>query len=222
MAKDKNAKPRLLVVEDDAHWFSVFERTFNVYFDIKKAQNLGEADLLIPELEKTGLALSIVDIRLQNDPKNTDGILVLQSLGNRGIPAIATSAFATPEIVRDAFVLGKVTDFWFKGETYNPAQWRNDVQRIITEDVQRPKTSIIDNELLRPYFAALVGFVTIFIVLTIIAAVLVLIAPQYVSLILGLGFLLTILMVVTLALFIGKITGRQFSELVRALLTKKK
>jgi hypothetical protein len=222
MAGKIKSKPTLLIIEDNSHWASIFERTFHTSCETVKAENLREAELLIPELLKSRLDIAIVDIRLKEDePTNKDGILALQTLRENGIPTIAVSAFATIDIVRDAFVLANVKDFWFKGENYNPAQWRSDVQIILEELQKKDVSGQPVRKDLKPYYLALASTIIIFVMLTIIVGVMIVIAPEYISVVLGLGFLLTIVMIITLSLIVGKITGKQFTEIIKDILTKK-
>jgi response regulator RpfG family c-di-GMP phosphodiesterase len=136
MDKQDYMKPKVLLVEDKPEWQAIFKKTIGANYEVKEADNIRDAERAILETTNNAFALAIVDIRLLPDKDNQDGLLILQSLQEKGVPTIATSAYASPEIVRDSFILGKVRDFWFKDDE-RVAEWRGDIHKILTE-VRQP------------------------------------------------------------------------------------
>jgi CheY-like chemotaxis protein len=88
--------PQVLIVEDESNWQSRLALPFlDQGWEVKVAANYAEA---INLLEQHDFATFVVDVRLaENDPRNMDGLNVVQPLRTRGVfgPVVLLSVWET-------------------------------------------------------------------------------------------------------------------------------
>ena|SRR3990170_4018147 len=208
-------KPLALIVEDKPYWINIFEEVLKPDFYPEKARTVNEASTII-EKNSINVSVALVDIRLLGE-SDRSGLDVLYMLKLYGIPTVATSIYDDAQSVRDAFVLGGVRDFWFK-DKQRTIELRDIIKKVIeeTNNTDRRFSKKKIGEALWPFFLAIVGFPLI--VFATLIAVVLLTPENLVVAVLGGGIVLIALSVVSLALFINRITGEQFAEVIKEIL----
>jgi CheY-like chemotaxis protein len=207
-------KPILLLVEDKRDWINIFEDIFSPDFLIQKAKSKTECDLILEKKPKD-IRFAVVDIRLGDDiPNLRAGLNVLITLKSRGIPVIVASEYADEQIVRDAFVLGGVKDFWFKNKL-NTTELQNNVNNYLAAGSGN-SSNVRVNSIFWPSFFALVG-IPLF-VFAVLVAVVSLTPKESISLLISAGIVLSVLLIISFALFIQRITDKQFIEVLKEMI----
>jgi CheY-like chemotaxis protein len=87
-------EPRILVVEDDPSWQGLYEEVLTGRgYLVEPAESLAEA---LEALDRRFYHVAIVDLRLGQDPKNRDGLKVLEHISelDEGTAAIVVSAYS--------------------------------------------------------------------------------------------------------------------------------
>jgi DNA-binding NarL/FixJ family response regulator len=98
------ARPRVLIVEDDARWRAVYDEMLaEADYESHYAASYGEARSW---LQRAEFALAIVDLHLvsSTEPEaNRDGFWLLRAARQRGIPTVVVSALGAPQDIDRAF-----------------------------------------------------------------------------------------------------------------------
>ena len=94
-------RPKLLIVEDDSTIQDIYQEVFEVDYDLQIAGNKENA---LTALRNQVFDVAVVDMRLEDEPENKDGLVVVQFIRELGyaIPVILKSAYPTevPDIER--------------------------------------------------------------------------------------------------------------------------
>jgi CheY-like chemotaxis protein len=201
-----------LIVDNDQDYLNVLNEVLVPTYLVKNAKSIKDATKIIEEQPKIKIAL--VDINLKDETDKL-GLSLLHSLKTKNIPTIAITAVLDVRTVRDAFVHGGVKYFWFK-----QLDGKVELQDAIKVIVDEPRIPIREKSNVQSAFLqftlALVGLpIIVFLLLAMIAMV----VPQdLIMKIILAGFAQIVLLIITLALFMKRITGKQFTTVIKELL----
>jgi len=210
-------KPIALVVDDDREWLTILEEILGSRYQVLKAKNPSEVDKIIG---KEKIEIALVDIRLDNEKVNREtGLSVMFNLNEAGIPSIGVTSNSYGNAVRDAFVKGRAKDVWFKDEQIVD----------LNEKIKKLETMIInDKNSTSQSSAATTGLLSFIgslllvpVVISILFIMIAILLPNNYLAVLGASTGLVIVVYLVIALFYKKITGRQFTQLLRSLMKRK-
>lgn len=107
-------KPVALIFEDEDEWAGILQEALGTYFTIEKAKSITEVHNIL-ESNKGSIEIALVDILIDMPTKaKVSGLDVMFILNKEGIPCIAATAYDDGKIIRDALVIGRAKDVWFK------------------------------------------------------------------------------------------------------------
>lgn len=213
-------KPIMLIVEDDQRWLNSLEESLEVDHQIRKARTLTEVTSIIDNKD-IKIEIALVDIRLNNKIDNDDsGLAVMFSLNKIGVPCIAITAYENGNAIRAALLIGRAKDIWFKNESLVILKEKvaNISNRIKDEQKEAVSTINFNKEFWR------FGINLLLIVLVTLGAIVgmaKLIPNNFIAVVTA-AIVLIITIFITLALFYNKITGEQFTQLIKSILDKGK
>lgn len=212
-------KPIALIVDDDREWLSILEDILGSNYQVEKAKSVSEVDKIIRS-NGTNIKIALVDIRLEGEVIDKEsGLSAMFSLSEAGIPCIAvTNSDNNGIAIRDAFVSGKAKDVWFKNE--KNVDLREKIKKILTTH-QNTISDYQLNSLSRGYLIFVGSLLIIPIVISILFAAISFLLPNNYLVIIGVTITLIIIIYLLIALFYNKITGEEFTELIKFIFTKK-
>ena len=124
-----------LIVENDPKWMKTLKEALDPHYHIQEARSLSEVNKIILENEKSDrkLDVALVDLVLheEGEAKGT-GLDVLFVLNKAKVPCIVATALDKASVMRDALVIGKAKDVWFKEEKL--ITLREKIDSILTRD----------------------------------------------------------------------------------------
>jgi len=231
-------RPLLLLVEDNPRWRDILQRELGSEYLIKVAFSKTEAENSLDVLYELGSppTVCVLDPTIPESPPFLEdeaeykvGEGLAKKLQSHSIPFVILTARPGPARVIRAFEELGVLGFFRKHKwTEEKERLRERIREITPEAPaieackEGSEESSVDATLkgaLWPFFLALAGLpLVIFALLT---GVVLLIPEGLVIAVIGAGITLVILLVASLALFINRITGEQFTDIVRELLKQR-
>ncbi|MBE0680526.1 MAG: hypothetical protein IH589_01320 [Anaerolineales bacterium] len=103
-----------LIFEDEDDWVDILQEALGMSFAIEKAKSLEKVHSIL-DSNKGVIEIALVDINI-NTPTmaKISGLDVMVILNREGIPCIAATSHDDGITIRDALVVGKAEDVWFK------------------------------------------------------------------------------------------------------------
>jgi len=213
------AKPIALIVDDDEEWLATLKDGLGSDYQVLKARSLADVNQVIDNNELK-IDIALVDIRLNEAKPNDDsGLTVMFGLNKIGIPCIATTSNDNGDAVRAALMIGRAKDVWFKSErlVILKEKVENIGNRVKEERKEAMNTIDFNTEFWN--LAKSLIFVAAIIVAVMVGVALLL--PANFPAVAATAIVLIVIIFTLLALFYNKITGEQFTELIKSILSKK-
>jgi hypothetical protein len=217
-------RPLLLLVEDDPDWQTSLQGVLSSDYLIKACHSRQDAENTLDVLRALGVkpAVCILDPTIPNSPPQVEAVAEYEvgegfarSLVRQSIPYVILTGHPGTARILKAFKELETSGYYEKlNFTEEQAEFQSKLQEISTNPGPplRPMSEPMKEALLK-YLTALIGItLSIFVILTIVALVI----PKGVVLaVIPAGVTLVIFIVISLALFIGRITGKQYGDIVR-------
>jgi CheY-like chemotaxis protein len=217
---------KILVVEDEADWQKrIRERVEGMGYEVALAGSVIEARTkILASPQDYGLIL--LDLQLTEAGDDKEGLVLLDQLREQDVlaPCVIQSAHLDKALLKDIINnIGKykVVAALEKTDFVNPAfvteQLRKAESKILRPELNS-RTDKMTKEALWPFILALVGFpIVVFAILTVVVVT---IPSNLLAVVVGAGITLVVLLIVSLALFVNKLTGEQFVKIVKRLLAR--
>lgn len=148
-------KPVALVVEDEDIWAKEFETVLSPYFTVIKTnsvsgvQNFLNDNQAIIEIALVDIYLDPFDVTKDEDEPKASGLDVMYLLNQIGIPCICVTQSRNATTVRDALVLGRAKDVWFKNDE-KPVILRKKIDEVLK--YQEQGKDYLKEKIVNPHF----------------------------------------------------------------------
>lgn len=212
-------KPIALIVDDDRDWLNTIEEGIESEYQVVKARSLAEINK-VTDNKDLKITIALVDIRLDDSKINDDsGLVAMFNLNKIGIPCIATTNYDDGDSVRAALIIGRAKDVWFKSERFVILKEKLDnIESRVKEERKEAVNTINFNEEFWKLTRSLLLITFIILASMVVVAHLV---PDNFILVTATAIIFTIIIYSLLALFYNKITGEQFTQLIKYIIENK-